>query len=485
MSRRVQIAGGATYIQQDDGLLYREGSTVPVTNPDILDSAGIRSSEDVATYFAKLGKPVPTDFEAQVRGAGSARGPYQGPGSAFQQGISTPETQFYGSQISRAFTGLGGVSPEDYAARVALGASWKMPSKITSDILEPEQDISKGLTYPTDTTGISSARAKAMALAALTPEEQQIETALDKYQALSKELAGKAAYEAETTQRQEISSLKTTIADYTAQLRGFQAEEISISTQPAGVGQTATMLGAQQREQLRQTAIKTMQVTALLLGTQGKLSAAQEAVSYAVKAKYDPIEAEIDALETNLELIKAKPSYIAAQNAKKTEVARAKADTEDIWQMVTEYADKLDSVTANNLMRLGEETLTNPKAKFEALDILRNRGVFTKKIDATGQNIQNYLAEQGLPLTVATSKGELTTSALNKVVSAGVPIDVANHIWANMKEGNSLETIRQEMLTDKKFMQEIGQELGYKYLDDFMSSLQGKTETGTIKNPFD
>lgn len=86
----------------------------------------------------------------------------------------------------------------------------------------------------------------------------------------------------------------------------------------------------------------------------------------------------------------------------------------------------------------------------------------------TQEQNNRILSSIGLPLTVATSTGGLTQSALNKVVAAGVPLQVAQGIWQNIISGNSLEEIRQGLLG------QIGdRSVAYGYLDKFMQSLQG------------
>ena len=77
-----------------------------------------------------------------------------------------------------------------------------------------------------------------------------------------------------------------------------------------------------------------------------------------------------------------------------------------------------------------------------------------------------HLASLGLPLTLATENGELPKSALNKVVAAGVPLDVAEGIWANIVAGNSFEEIRQGIRS---------QGGDPSILDKFVQALQGKT----------
>jgi len=80
----------------------------------------------------------------------------------------------------------------------------------------------------------------------------------------------------------------------------------------------------------------------------------------------------------------------------------------------------------------------------------------------------SYLANQGIPITVADTKGELTKSSLNKVISNGVSLDIANAIWESMKAGSDFEQIRQ-------LMRDAG--IDTSYLDKFVQALQGKTSS--------
>lgn len=89
-------------------------------------------------------------------------------------------------------------------------------------------------------------------------------------------------------------------------------------------------------------------------------------------------------------------------------------------------------------------------------------------------NYNQVLYDVGLPVTTATSKGLITQSSLNKVVGAGVPLDIANGIWSNIIAGNSLEEIRQGLL------KQIGdRDTAYGYLDKFMQALQGGSTGST------
>jgi hypothetical protein len=84
---------------------------------------------------------------------------------------------------------------------------------------------------------------------------------------------------------------------------------------------------------------------------------------------------------------------------------------------------------------------------------------------------EKYLYNQGLPITLATNSGNLQTSVLNKVVSAGIPLNVALGLWENMKAGNSFEEIRQGIRS---------QGGDPSILDKFVQALQGvKLNTST------
>jgi len=99
----------------------------------------------------------------------------------------------------------------------------------------------------------------------------------------------------------------------------------------------------------------------------------------------------------------------------------------------------------------------------------------TKTTTSTDKTaLQTYLANQGLPITLATSAGNLSSSMLNKVVSAGVPLSVAQGLWENMKAGNSFEEIRQGIRS---------QGGDPSILDKFVQTLQGKTGTTGIFIP--
>lgn len=86
-------------------------------------------------------------------------------------------------------------------------------------------------------------------------------------------------------------------------------------------------------------------------------------------------------------------------------------------------------------------------------------------------DVNKILSSIGLPLTAADKSAGLTQSSLNKVVKAGVSLEIAQGIWQNIIAGNTLEEIRVGLAG------QFGREVGYGYLDKFMTALQGKTNS--------
>ena len=111
-------------------------------------------------------------------------------------------------------------------------------------------------------------------------------------------------------------------------------------------------------------------------------------------------------------------------------------------------------------------------------DITNQKWIIQPKATMGKTDMTSYLAKQGIPLTVATSAGELTNTSLNKVVSAlGGNLELADTIWGEMKKNKSFEEIRQ-------MMKEAN--LDISILDKFVQALQGtSTGGGKIKNPWE
>ncbi|KKL50709.1 hypothetical protein LCGC14_2302770, partial [marine sediment metagenome] len=80
---------------------------------------------------------------------------------------------------------------------------------------------------------------------------------------------------------------------------------------------------------------------------------------------------------------------------------------------------------------------------------------------------RNILYNVGLPVNIATTKGELTKGSLDKLVNAGMPVDTAQGIYDAIIQGYTLEDVRQ-------YLRENGVDPAI--LDIFMMTLQGYKE---------
>ena len=100
--------------------------------------------------------------------------------------------------------------------------------------------------------------------------------------------------------------------------------------------------------------------------------------------------------------------------------------------------------------------------------------------DETGDSAVENIVAQGLSASIITNTGKLTEGIKDKLLDAGLPPDVIEYIFDGISNGFSLEDIRQDLSAQ---LGEPAHGLGYRYLDLFMSTLQGEGEK-TIKDPF-
>lgn len=155
-------------------------------------------------------------------------------------------------------------------------------------------------------------------------------------------------------------------------------------------------------------------------------------------------------------------SLAGASQSAKDATAKAAKDAADLAKSKQDTAKSISEQKINELKTPGEMAKTQAEADAaRALAEERRKG--SDKIDVKG--VQGYLSKQGLPLTIMSTKGELTTSALNKIVSNGVSLETANGIWANMVAGNSFDDIRKGMKS---------QGMNTKILDKFVEAIQGR-----------
>src|SRR3990167_3584310 len=194
----------------------------------------------------------------------------------------------------------------------------------------------------------------------------------------------------------QINPQEQTQSDLIKRLQALQNEALAIPLQLqeqfAGRGVTVGGLAPIQAGALRQNAIQSLGVSALLEASRGNITLAQDQVARAVNAKYDPLGAEQKAKLANLDLIVKDPATTLAdknraialqtiENKKTADLAFAKKNEEGAKTKALEYATVADSLTLNEMM----------KAK-TALDVARIALFLSAKVVAGSLTIKSRLA---------------------------------------------------------------------------------------------
>ena len=264
---------------------------------------------------------------------------------------------------------------------------------------------------------------------------------------------------------------------------------------------------------------------ALLAGTQNKLLTARSLIDSAIKNKYGAREAELAAKISNLELLSKSPSIsleqknradkqLAEQKKKEVENEKIKANakTASDWLLKAQeggapvsvtsemakiiLSDKPDLAKAFELYApfakaevKGGSDIERFKQFFPNVDITTSAGQQQylnwkakeaaagrelKDIPTTPDKIASRLLSVGLKPNIVTTSGQLTKGVADKVAAQGVPPSVVELINKSILEGATLEEVRQALA------QGYGRDVGFGYLDKYMSNAQGEE----IENPF-
>lgn len=225
----------------------------------------------------------------------------------------------------------------DQQIQAAYKANPSLPQTLNSDVMSPgapsnfQTNPSGFPTFPlTDTTGLSETQ----------KADQGVRNELMK---INESLAGQGAFRQEQENAQNIQALEQSKRDLTAQLKTLENERTAIGYKVAEPGQTAAMLGAQQRELLTQNGIKAWGVAAQLDAANGNLQAAYDKVDKMVEAKYGDIERRAKILKENLNIIEDSPAYKADEKRQAAELKKKLDDEEklrDVSRDVTSQINK-------------------------------------------------------------------------------------------------------------------------------------------------
>lgn len=296
----------------------------------------------------------------------------------------------------------------DIMSNLSTGGGFEIPTNnisITPDSLKPETPVSIPPTPAVVTPDITKIDTS-VDLFKPTQSENTLNDFSTKMQELNNQLVGKADYTNQLNEQYKTADINASLQDLNDQLTGLKNQQADLTNKynytipnaaqvgATGKGITAGGLAPLTAAQLRTNQIeqgglasKALTLSSMMSAYQGKLATAQNFIDQAVKAKYDPLEARLNALTKNAEIIKNSPQYsledkkraqaIIDQNTAKADaIQKKKEDMAAILATATTAAQagvKSDALTAIN----------NAKTPMEALQLAAKYGVYTSQEDKT------------------------------------------------------------------------------------------------------
>lgn len=265
-------------------------------------------------------------------------------------------------------------------------------------------------------------------------------------------LAGEPGYRSTQETTYDLSGKRATANDLTNRFNGLkaQAEQIPLQIQQdfQGRGATAGGVAPIQTGQLRENAIQQIGISAMLNAANGNLSTAQDQVEYAVKAKFDPLKAQLAAQQAQLAAI----TPLLDREDKKRAVAQQTA--------LTERARLIEKAEAeqNNINSV-LLTAAQYNADAKTLTKIQNAASYAEAISAAGQYIQDPKAkydlesarlENQLKLAQIADQKAQTAQRVVETVTAGAPIPSVsdNGQTAVGIKGNVIDAITGLKLTE-------------------------------------
>jgi len=238
-----------------------------------------------------------------------------------------------------------------------------------------------------------------------TASEQKMSGLSEQLKELYGSQVGRSALQTSANRQFGVDTARQGINDLTAQLQGLRAEALAIplNLQNQSAGITTGVLNTMTDAQLRTNAVKALNVQSLLAASQGQLANAQALADQAVAQKFDPIKEEIDAIERQLEIIKADPNTTreqqnradrqrALQEERKRQLETDEANEKEVYNIgltALKYGADIQTVqriqqakTPQEAIAIGGAALQDPKAKLELessrLDILYKQAQIRK-----------------------------------------------------------------------------------------------------------
>jgi hypothetical protein len=248
------------------------------------------------------------------------------------------------------------------------------------------------------------------------------------------QLVGEGAYRTSQEQANDLAGKKATVTDLTARLNTLkeQASAIPLAVQNEFAGRGATAAGVTpfQTADLRNNTIQQLGVSAMLNAANGNVTTAQDQIDSAVKAKFDPLKAELAAQHAQLAALtpllnKQEKEQAAIQTAQLAErsrlLAQQEADQKSIYDVMLKASEYgADSATLRSIQNATSlEAAINAAGKFTSDPIARQQAQLNIQktqadIRLTNANIGKAVAEAQKARTGSVGTGGLSPEALDQ-----------------------------------------------------------------------
>jgi hypothetical protein len=196
-----------------------------------------------------------------------------------------------------------------------------------------------------------------------TPLDNQFKDTTIAESRTAADLAGETAFRTSQETANDLTGKKATVTDLTSRLNTLksQADAIPLAVQNEFSGRGATVGGVTpfQTADLRNNTIQQLGVSAMLNAANGNLSTAQDQVDAAVKAKFDPLKAQLAAQQAQLAAItplldmeqkKQAVKQTAALAERTRLLTKQEDDQKTIYQtMLTAAQNGADAVTLRTI----------------------------------------------------------------------------------------------------------------------------------------
>ena len=328
-------------------------------------------------------------------------------------------------------------------------------------------------------------------------------TALDQQDEQAQEneaqLEGQAAHQSTFQDNEDnalgVTNKQNTVNDLTTQLNDLKtaASAIPIQVQQAFAGRGTTAAGLQpiQDAQTRQNTIQQLGISAMLNAANNNLSTAQNQVAAAVKAKFDPINAEIAAQKAQIDALTP-----LMTEEEKTQAAEQQAQLADREEQVKQQQTDMSSALAMATAAV-KNNPNNPTAQSAASQVLNldpsDPAYLSKVMNLVGQFQSDPIATATALATLQSDRAnvaykEAQTQALQESDLSGAVL--AQNNIKTMPDGTQYIDASSLSGTDATKVQQAAAEAGVPYISsadaaDLENISTAQTNLSAIKEIFD